>query len=562
MAIKSRQELKPQFDNGKIPTKADFCDLIESMLNRADDNFFGQWQPGVKYCNGDVVIYANSLFVLKKPKTGAAAVVSAEKTTAKARTVAPPPPDATDCLCSITPPDCDSDNWQKLEFDLKDKDWEYDTPGLLYAMDLKDLVGIGTAKPVAKLHVAEETRGRFLLNPTDPLPGQPHDPAGPTDPEFRIERDIVPDCDLCYVSERLAEDWLHLETSGNLGFCFEYGLVKGTPPMVLAAMTPDGLGVLTKSPGGTLDVHQACVGQFLVNPKGSLKATVQLKNLHPDEANAHLTETIDGQFATFETDAKQGFKFQPTAPKNGAKTNGSTPASVVIDENGHVGIGTDSPAAHLEIVQPGCGKALVFLENANPALAVVNTKPAGKASYLTVGADNSFAVLKTDAPCGFVFKHGDAFDPANLNGPEKSLVGDPQIYIDQDGKLGIGTPPNQYELDLNGSSRSYEAYLNTNETTIKNPKPIEDALSIVCKLTPIRFEWKEPGTVLSKSPQFGLYADQCADYAPEVVKEVDKQGHAIAYQNLVPVLIKAMQEQQKIIDNLLARVDALEHKKY
>jgi hypothetical protein len=72
MAILSREQLCSTFVNGTIPSQKDFCDLIDSALNRRDDHFFGFWQMGMKYCEGDVVIYNKSIYILRLPEASQA----------------------------------------------------------------------------------------------------------------------------------------------------------------------------------------------------------------------------------------------------------------------------------------------------------------------------------------------------------------------------------------------------------------------------------------------------------------------------------------------------------
>jgi hypothetical protein len=551
MATLTREELKKKFKNGLIPSEKDFCDLIESMLNKSDDNFFGQWKPGVKYYLGDVVIHGKTLYQLIQTETAldgdsGKPAKPVAKPVARNTPSTPPAEDKGVPYCSANPPDCDTTHWGKLVFELKDGDWEYDNDEL-YARNLNWKVGIGTSRPKARLHVAEESRGRMMFNPVDPLPNA-HETVQ-TSPELRMERDLAEDCDLCYLSVRLREDVAHIETSADKGFFLEQTKTGGTPATVLAAVTPVGTGIGTADPKAALDVYTKGVGEWEINPRGGRKATARLTDL----ASGHCAvQTVDDMFNIFTTNARQGFRFQPESAMVTGKS-GAQPPIVVIDEKGRLGIGTDSPKCSLEVVNPACGMAVVSIENTNPAFSVINLKPAGKTSYLTTGANNSFAVFKTDADCGFVFKRGAEYDPTGSKSPEKDLDGVPQVYIDQDGKVGIGTPPDQYELDLKGTSRSYEAYLNTNETTIKETGIIENALDVICRLTPILYEWTNPGAVLSKRQQFGLKASECSEYVPEVVKTLDNSDDiAIAYQNLVPLLIRAIQEQQKMIDNLIA----------
>jgi hypothetical protein len=59
---KGRDELKLYFSNDRQLSASYFAELIDSMLNRRDDQFHGNWQEGRTYRQGDVVIYEGRLW--------------------------------------------------------------------------------------------------------------------------------------------------------------------------------------------------------------------------------------------------------------------------------------------------------------------------------------------------------------------------------------------------------------------------------------------------------------------------------------------------------------------
>ena len=102
----------------------------------------------------------------------------------------------------------------------------------------------------------------------------------------------------------------------------------------------------------------------------------------------------------------------------------------------------------------------------------------------------------------------------------------------------------------------------------KNIKRIEDSASLskVMQLNPVYYDWKEntPSSLRQNYPegrQIGLIAQEVQKYIPEVVKTeplYDKEYKGIDYGRLVTVLIGAVQEQQKEITELKARIETLE----
>jgi hypothetical protein len=88
----------------------------------------------------------------------------------------------------------------------------------------------------------------------------------------------------------------------------------------------------------------------------------------------------------------------------------------------------------------------------------------------------------------------------------------------------------------------------------KNVQPLSDTLTDVLALKPVTFEYKD-GSV---GTNVGLIAQDVEPLFPEVVS-TDKDGYKfIDYGKLTPILIKAIQEQQQEINDLKARVAALE----
>jgi hypothetical protein len=77
----------------------------------------------------------------------------------------------------------------------------------------------------------------------------------------------------------------------------------------------------------------------------------------------------------------------------------------------------------------------------------------------------------------------------------------------------------------------------------------------VRKLRPVSFKWKEDG---DGATQLGLIAQEAKEVVPELVRTGDNGMLGLNYAGLTPVLIKAIQEQQKTIERQDARIASLE----
>lgn len=163
-----------------------------------------------------------------------------------------------------------------------------------------------------------------------------------------------------------------------------------------------------------------------------------------------------------------------------------------------------------------------------------------------------------------------------------------RMRLDSDGYLLIGytTSNGAYRLQVNSQIFATVSNIATSDARYKtNVEPITSALSLVTKLNPVQFDWKkhpihnfpEGKTVgfLAQEVQEALKdtqyvnniikANECVveekqrDEEGNITKEAVKEEFlGIAEGNLIPLLTKAIQEQQTIINDLKARIEALE----
>ncbi len=87
-----------------------------------------------------------------------------------------------------------------------------------------------------------------------------------------------------------------------------------------------------------------------------------------------------------------------------------------------------------------------------------------------------------------------------------------------------------------------------------NIKPIEGALDKVQRLRGVSYNWKSSG-----KPDIGVIAEEVGEVIPEIVvyEENGQDAKAVDYDHLVAVLIEAVKEQQKEIEELKATVKSL-----
>ena len=260
MTLKNRRELKAKFMNGLRPSEDDFFDVIGSMLNKREDQFFGKWRPGTVYRRGDVVIHKRTLWVYRAEQD----------------------------LCSHAPPEL-GDYWQTLIVPKGDEDWfilgDPDNPGtdpiLMVAHDKVDCVGIGTFEPEAKLDVLDADKSRFLLGPK----------AAPCT-SFTVVN-LKSGEDKTYLLTGLSADYTTWVSDVPGGFVFRHGdpckdgdenRLDCDDGDLLMVIQPDTAGLVrvgigTGKPAAMLDITDTRKGQFLFNPEDKEDPAFTIVNL-------------------------------------------------------------------------------------------------------------------------------------------------------------------------------------------------------------------------------------------------------------------------------------------
>jgi hypothetical protein len=138
------------------------------------------------------------------------------------------------------------------------------------------------------------------------------------------------------------------------------------------------------------------------------------------------------------------------------------------------------------------------------------------------------------------------------NGSIFTAKGNGDIYFTPTAQFGIKNTSPSYDLDVTGTIRASSDIIAFSDARVKeNVKTIDNALDKVNKLRGV--EYNKIGETEQK---IGVIAQEIEQILPQVVQE-DKDGmKSVAYGNIVGVLIEAIKEQQKQIDELKARLDA------
>lgn len=147
------------------------------------------------------------------------------------------------------------------------------------------------------------------------------------------------------------------------------------------------------------------------------------------------------------------------------------------------------------------------------------------------------------------------------------------------GPYGSWAPYSDNTFDLGSSTFRWDdvyatsGVVNTSDIRLKkNIKDLDYGLDEVMQLEPISYQWKNSRD--ASEVKIGFSAQQLLTVLPEVVKTHDfvypdesgpgvlqeNENLGVYYSDIIPVLTKAIQEQQSIIDGLIQRIEILENK--
>jgi hypothetical protein len=568
-SIKNREALYAKFKSTAIPTQKDFEDLINSVLVKRDDQFFGKWQPGIGYQAGDVVIYNKTLYVFLSIEE----VESDTEHKAKYKDCN----SDDDCCDGKTPDKCC--RWKQIHVDCDDGDWRIlkdknDMAIGMYALAYGK-IGIGDSDPQGFLHLNDKAHNsQFVFNPSN-------DAVTPT---FKMikglgttadKKDDSVEDNYPYVSLNLEQhngegvNYHATHVTNTLGFLFRRlplpqpvdieqarSLGEEEEPkemisdMTLVFITSDEslrprVGIGTDAPTAMLDAHDPDKGQVLIHPNKRTDPEILLVDLRVNTGGYtnYLASKVSGKSATFATDAPGGFEFIKGADyakyiKNEGDEENET--LVVFNGNGNVGIGVADPETKLEVTDNRQSGSFQFSldPTQNPSFNIINLKPNIRAktgspqfpNYLAFGTDDYKSVISTDSKEGLTFRKG-----RDLNKQTEGINisrGDDILALRTDDD----DEPSVFSALLKGYLRSKGAFIEPIPQTVDNDKEIKDALKLLNALKPRTYKNED------EKERFGLFVDNVRQTLPDSCKTFPDGDEAIGYHDLVVLLIKAVQE--------------------
>jgi hypothetical protein len=253
---------------------------------------------------------------------------------------------------------------------------------------------------------------------------------------------------------------------------------------------------------------------------------------------AGLSNTVENN-NTFLGDASDGFPGITNATALGYSAKVTQSNSLVLGSingvNGatastNVGIGTTAPKATLDVIGPIYSSAWGPLTGSGLALLYDGY------TGLLLSYDSN-----ADHALDFAFRASTIDFRTGYWGNTSAM------YVNPQGSIGVGTKTPQQKLHVVGGVLA-DGYSTPSDARLKQDiKPLAYGLDEILHLRPVSFYWKDRD---DSKLNLGLIAQEVATVVPEIVeKSKDEAGTmGMNYSALIPVLIKAVQEQQTVIE--------------
>jgi len=291
------------------------------------------------------------------------------------------------------------------------------------------------------------------------------------------------------------------------------------------------VGIGTSSPGTNLEVKSTGNTTTRISTDGDSGDVPTLQLYRNGAAYAQIHYEADGgsnagvHITDFRDDANSHIIFNTRGDNERMR----------IEGDGSVGIGTTSPGEKLEV---SGGKLLV------------SGGQVRSGSYLEGFPSFSFA---NDTDTGMFSDTANQLEFSTGGSSRLTINSSGDVKIEESLGIGVAASSTTGRLDC---SNDVVAFSTSDKKLKENIKPLDNALDKVLKISGVEFDWKEltekeKETIHgNQGHDVGVIAQEIEEVLPEVVTTRDTGYKAVKYEKIVPLLIQAIKEQQKQIEEL------------
>lgn len=318
-------------------------------------------------------------------------------------------------------------------------------------------------------------------------------------------------------------------TGGYVPIVFNAG---GSDRLRIATDGAVGVGVTPASWDGTWNALQVGATGSLFSNTGN---TLLTNNTYNNSGNKYITTGTAGAYLI-----GGNAHYWYTAPSGTAGNTISFTQAMTLDASGNLGVGATTMGARLDVA--GASSDTLRLRNAS-----------GASEYYRMGRNTGDGLLDFyGTQSGFI---GYRFGGADGT----------RMVVNATGEVFIAGTTDQgaYNLQCNGTGVwGAGAYVNGSDERLKeNIKPLADGLEVVKNLRAVTFQYKQTHSKDTDiQPGFIAQELQTALAGKDYINGIVKAGPEylnVAYQSIIPILVKAIQEQQSQIESLKSSMSQL-----
>lgn len=260
-------------------------------------------------------------------------------------------------------------------------------------------------------------------------------------------------------------------------------------------------------------------------------------------------------------------------------------SSLMFSQAGRIGINTPNPKATLDITAKTDGTSaaeglmIPRLTGDQIQTMTASIQPGTESLMIyatAVPASPTAKVSKITQP-GYYFWNGNGWESmvsSNIYTADGSIttplaarnvdLNGKNLVFSGNGSVGIGTAPSaSAKLDVAGTIKASAIDYNSDERLKQNITSIQSSAEVLGKLRPVSYFWNEKGKKKGGNAQlqYGLVAQEVEKVLPNIVS-TDNEGYkSVNYNELIPLLLQAVQEQDKKITELQKEIQLLKKTK-